>query len=296
MMEEMSEPREIVRKVVIVTGLSGSGKSTVVRALEDSGFFCIDNLPFPLLPKVLELAKSPGQSHVQNFAFVCDTREREFLHRANEIIGQLRAEGAKVEVIFLEASDELLIRRYSETRRPHPMSPDGTVRDGIAKERELLADLRATADKIIDTTEHTVHTLKAVVKELFADEEDTQLRVNVLSFGFKHGLPPECDLVFDVRFLPNPYFVEGLREQTGLDVAVRDFVLAAPETPGILGILRQVGDFMLPLYQREGKSYLTVGIGCTGGHHRSVAISESIASRWRGQGWNIEVQHRDIKK
>lgn len=294
-MEEYSESREVSPRVVVVSGLSGSGKSTAVRALEDLGFFCIDNLPVPLLPKVLELANtSKTNPAIRDFAFVVDTREREFLSRADETISQMRAEGAKVEVVFLEADDDKLIQRYSETRRPHPMSPTGTVRDGIKRERELLSELREHADLLVDSTAHTVHSLKALIKERFSSETSSSLTVTLLSFGFKYGLPPECDLVFDVRFLPNPYFVEGLREKTGLDDPVRDYVLAAPEAGGVLQLLRQVGDFMLPLYEREGKTYLTVGIGCTGGKHRSVAIAEAIAARWRGRGWKVLVKHRDV--
>lgn len=295
-MEEFSESHVTGPRVVIVSGLSGSGKSTAVRALEDMGFFCIDNLPVPLLPKVLELANSSKSSpSIRDFAFVVDTREREFLHDADVTLEQLRAEGANVEVIFLEAQDEKLIQRYSETRRPHPMAPDGSVREGIAREREMLSALREHADVVVDSTAHTVHSLKALIKDHFSNEVSSTLTVNLLSFGFKHGLPPECDLVFDVRFLPNPYFVEGLREQTGLDAPVRDYVLGQSEAGGVLQLLRHVGDFMLPLYEREGKHYLTVGIGCTGGKHRSVAISEAVAMRWRGKGWKVQVRHRDIE-
>lgn len=291
-MEEMSEVTANPR-VVIISGLSGSGKTTTVRALEDLGFFCIDNMPVPLLPKVLELASGRTSPSIQSFAFVVDTRERAFLDEADETIEQLRAEGAIVEVIFLEASDEMLIQRYSESRRPHPASDGGTVRDGIARERQLLAELRAHAGWIIDTSEKTVHDLKASIKGHFTGESKSTLKITILSFGFKHGLPRECDLVFDVRFLANPYFVEELRPQSGLDCDVRDYVLGQPEAGGVLQLMRQVGDFMLPLYEREGKSYLTVGIGCTGGQHRSVAISEAVAVRWRGRGWQVEVRHRD---
>lgn len=296
-MEETSEARDMLPKVVVVTGLSGSGKSTVVKALEDLGFFCIDNLPVPLFPKVLELThqnkSGPG---IQNFAFVVDTRERTFLHQAEPIIAQLRAEGMKVEVLFLDTDDERLIQRYSETRRPHPLSEGGTVRDGIKRERELLMGLRDQADLVIDTSTHTVHTLKALVGEHFGEKSVIGLQITVLSFGFKYGLPPECDLVFDVRFLPNPYFVEGMREKTGLQTDVRDYVLGAPETATVLQLLRQVGETLLPLYEREGKAYLTVGIGCTGGKHRSVALTEAIAARWRGRGWNVQTRHRDVER
>ncbi len=291
-MEELSEATANPR-VVIISGLSGSGKTTAVRALEDLGFFCIDNMPVPLLPKVLELASGRAGPGIHSFAFVVDTRERSFLDQADETIDKLRQEGAIVEVVFLEASDEKLIQRYSESRRPHPASDGGTVRDGIARERQLLAELRAHAEWIIDTSNKTVHELKAKIKGHFTGESESHLKITILSFGFKHGLPRECDLVFDVRFLANPYFVEDLRPQSGLDPAVRDYVLGQPEAGGVLRLMRQVGDFMLPLYEREGKSYLTVGIGCTGGQHRSVAIAEEVASRWRGRGWSVEVRHRD---
>lgn len=279
-----------------MTGLSGSGKTTALRALEDLGFFSIDNMPVPLLPRVLELAANRSSQNIEHFAFVVDTRERAFLSEADSTIEQLRAEGANVEVIFLEASDTMLLQRYSESRRPHPASDGGTVRDGIARERELLAELRTHANLIVDTSNKTVHELKALVKEHFTGEIESGLSITLLSFGFKHGLPPECDLVFDVRFLGNPYFVEGMREKSGLDPTVRDFVLAQPDARTLLGIMRQVGDDLLPLYEREGKSYLTVGIGCTGGQHRSVAMSEAIAARWRGRGWAVDIRHRDKKE
>ena len=280
-------------RVIIVSGVSGSGKSTAIKALEDSGFFCIDNLPIPLLPKVLELSAS---TEVQDFAFVVDTRELQFLSDADEVITQLRAEGVNLRVIFFDADDETLIRRYSETRRPHPMSEGGTVRDGIRRERELLHTLRHHADQVIETSGHTPHTLKAFVKKEFGGNKDTSLQISILSFGYKHGLPLECDLVFDVRFLPNPYFVEGLRHKTGLDPEVRDFVLGQNETGKFIQIFRSVSDFMLPLYVREQKTYLTIGIGCTGGHHRSVAVAESIGLRLRGKSWKVDVRHRDIEK
>lgn len=295
---DLRERSEVLSpRVVIVTGYSGSGKSTVVHALEDLGFFCIDNLPVPLLPKVLELAATTGNRSVGSFAFVVDTRERQFLGQADEMIEQLQAEGARVDVVFLEADDETLLRRYSQTRRPHPaVTEGGTVREGIAAERELLSDLRKHADWLIDTATHTPHTLKALVKERFGGEKDASLQLSLLTFGFKYGLPPECDLVFDVRFLTNPYFVEGMRELTGLDNDVRDYVLGQPEAGGFLGLFRQVADFLLPLYEREGKAYLTIGLGCTGGRHRSVAVAEAIAIRLRGRGWDVTVRHRDVEK
>jgi UPF0042 nucleotide-binding protein len=292
-LEQLSEASEYGQRAVIVSGLSGSGKSSVLRSLEDLGFFCIDNLPVPLLPKVLELAATQGDPATRDFAFVVDTRERDFLDRADETIEQMRSEGANVEVVFLEADDETLIRRYSETRRPHPMGD--SVREGIALERTTLAELREHADLLIDTSRHTVHTLKDLIKSHFDGETAPRMRVTLMSFGFKHGLPPECDVTFDVRFLPNPYFVEGLREKRGTDEEVRDWVLGQVEAGKVLGLFREIGEF-LPYYEREGKSYLTVGIGCTGGHHRSVSLVEAIAIRWRGRGWKVDVTHRDIER
>ena len=288
-------PRQ--RRVVIVTGLSGSGKSTAIRALEDMGYFCIDNLPVPLLPKVLELARSgPSRQQWRRLAFVVDTRDHVHLDQAEAIISQLRGEDIDIQIAFLEATDEVLVRRFSETRRRHPMSESGTVREGIQRERDHLEDMRARADLVIDTTNHTVHTLKGLLKEHFSSEDDPPLTVTVLSFGFKHGLPLECDLVFDLRFLPNPHFVEELRPKTGLEEPVQHFVLGLPESARFLALFQQMAEFMLPMYEREGKSYLTIGIGCTGGKHRSVAISETIGDRLRARGWQVNVRHRDVPR
>lgn len=292
---EESSSATSAASVVIITGLSGSGKSTALRALEDQGFFCIDNMPVPLLPKVLELATVQADGRApQRYAFVVDTRERGFLDSARSVIDQLRAEGVGLQVFFLETSDDILIKRYKETRRRHPMDQGGTVREGIEREREALADLRRLADAIIDTTGHTVHTLKQLIEQRVAGGERVRLNITILSFGFKHGLPAECDLVFDVRFLPNPYFVEGMRQRTGLEEDVLDYVMSFAESTRFVELFMQLAEFTLPLYEREGKSYLTVGIGCTGGKHRSVAISQIISSRLRGRGWPVEVRHRDV--
>lgn len=294
--EDRSDTSSATR-VIVLTGLSGSGKSTAIRVLEDLGFFCIDNLPVPLLRKVLELAGTgSGRGSIQNLGFVVDTRDRLFLDQATENIEQLRSEGFNVQVIFLDADDDVLVRRYSETRRRHPLSNGGTVRDGIRREREALAALREGADLTLDTTNHTVHTLKAFFHEYFDSESSDSFTITLLSFGFKYGLPVECDLVFDLRFLPNPYFVEGMREKTGQDEAVREYVLGFPETGRFISLFQEMAEFMLPMYEREGKSYLTIGIGCTGGRHRSVAVSETVAERLRGRGWKCGIRHRDIER
>lgn len=291
---ELTENNAVPR-VVVLTGLSGSGKSTAIHALEDLGFFCIDNLPVPLLPKVVELGAGGGS--LQSLAFVVDTRGREFLSEAGEMVEQMRDEGVPMRIVFLEAAEDVLVRRYSETRRRHPLADDGvTIREGIRRDRERLEELRHRADEVIDTSSHTVHTLKSLIQQRFSGDKEPALQVTVLSFGFKHGVPVECDLVFDVRFLPNPYFVEDLREGRGNESDVRDYVLSFPETSRFLSLFQEMADFMLPMYRREGKSYLTIGIGCTGGHHRSVAVSETIAERLSTRGWQASVRHRDIKK
>ncbi|RAL20411.1 RNase adapter RapZ [Lujinxingia litoralis] len=296
-LEERSDPSFGAPRVVIVTGLSGSGKSTAIRALEDLGYFCIDNLPVPLLPKVLELAQSgPSRQEWRRLAFVVDTRDHVHLDQANATIKQLRDEGIDVQVAFLEAADEVLVRRFSETRRRHPVAEARSVPEGIALERRFLDDLRARADVVIDTSSHTVHTLKALIQKRFSSDAPPPFTISVLSFGFKYGLPIECDLVFDLRFLPNPYFVEELRPKTGLDADVQHYVLGLSEASTFLGLFQQMAEFTLPMYEREGKSYLTIGIGCTGGQHRSVAIAETIARRLTHRGWNVSTRHRDLER
>ena len=297
-LDESSESTPIRQpRVVIITGLSGSGKTTAIQALEDMGYFCIDNLPVPLLPKVLELAQSgPSNQDWRRLAFVVDTRDHVHLDQADDIITELRDEGISVQIAFLEANDDCLVRRFSETRRRHPMSEGDTVREGIRRERQHLDDMRARADLVIDTTNQTPHTLKDLLGEHFSSDEDPPLSITVLSFGYKHGLPVECDLVYDLRFLSNPHYVEELRPKTGLDEDVQHFVLGLPESARFLSLFQQMTEFILPMYDREGKSYLTIGIGCTGGKHRSVAMSETIADRLRARGWQANVRHRDIPR
>jgi UPF0042 nucleotide-binding protein len=280
--------------VVIITGLSGSGKTTAIRALEDCGFFCIDNLPVPLLPKVLDLAAD--RANEQSLAFVIDTRGREFLNDAVGMIDRLRKSDAHVQVLFLEADDEELVRRFSETRRRHPMTHGDTIREGIDRERSELADLREVADAVLDTSDQTPHTLGSLIEERYAGEQPTHFSVTLLTFGFKHGLPAECDLVFDLRFLPNPYYVAGLKEKDGRDPDVQDYVLNQPEAARFISHFQEMTDFMLPLYEREGKNYLTIGLGCTGGHHRSVSMAEELAGRLQTAGWDVKTRHRDVSK
>jgi len=285
-------------RIVLVTGLSGAGKSTATKALEDLGFFCIDNLPVMLLPKLLELVSHGTSDEVQRLAIVIDAREGRFLDSMPAALDEVRREGHQLEVVFFDCADDALIRRFSETRRRHPLSPDGSVQEGIAEERRLLAQLRALADQIVDTTRMTVHELRDVVTAKFGGPGlDDKLNVTLLSFGFRNGIPPESDLVFDVRFLPNPYFVEGLKPHPGTDPRVAAWVLERMQAQEFLARLESLLQFLIPQYRAEGKSYLTVSIGCTGGRHRSVALAEELGRRLTEKHRaNVKVTHRDVMK
>lgn len=280
------------RDIVVITGMSGSGKSTAIRALEDDGYFCIDNLPSQLLPKVTELAGP----EVQRLALVMDVREGNFLAHAPKALDEARRAGHAVQVLFLDASDEALIRRYQETRRRHPLAPRGTVADGIARERAALKDLRESAQHVLDTSALTVHQLKSEVHTRFGGEASTRLALSVVSFGFKNGVPPQADLVFDARFLPNPFFVPELKALTGHDPKVAAYVLDRPEAWEFLDKLVDLVTFLLPRFQREGKSYVTVAIGCTGGRHRSVALVQALADRLKDTGVTAQRWDRDLEK
>lgn len=283
--------------LVIVTGLGGSGKSTAINALEDVGYFCVDNLPILLLDKFLELQRTSAEVH--RVAVVMDLREPHFAAEAPRIIQRLMASDPSVELMFLEASDDVLIRRYQATRRPHPLSgPGAPVRDGIAEERRQLGPLREMASVILNTSEQTVHDLKRTIVDRYdPTHTHSQLVLTLLSFGFKHGVPVEADVMFDVRFLNNPYFEPDLRDKRGTDPEVAAFVLEQPEAQAFLNHLSTLLDFLLPLYEREGKRYLTVAIGCTGGHHRSVGLVEALHVRLRGARTQpLHVVHRDIKR
>ncbi|MFL5405389.1 MAG: RNase adapter RapZ [Myxococcales bacterium] len=285
-------------RIVVVTGLSGAGKSTAIKALEDLGFFCIDNLPAMLLPKLLELVSHGTSDEVQRLAIVVDAREGRFLDSTPDALEEVRRQGHSLEVVFFDCSDDVLIRRFSETRRRHPLSPDGGVQDGISEERRMLEQLRGLADQIIDTTRMTVHELRDAVTARFGGPgQDDKLNVTLLSFGFRNGIPPASDLVFDVRFLPNPYFVEGLKPHPGTDPRVSQWVLERIPTQEFLARLESLLQFLIPQYRAEGKSYLTVGIGCTGGRHRSVALAEELGRRLTEKHRaNVKVTHRDVSK
>ncbi len=281
------------RHIVVITGMSGSGKSTAVRALEDAGFFCIDNLPALLLPKVVDLM---GSADTRKLAMVIDAREGQFLKDAPRIIDEAKRAGHKVEVLFLDASDDALIRRFSETRRRHPLAPDGTVSEGIARERQALRDLRELSDHVIDSSALNVHDLKRLVQGRFTSEVQTQPSISVMSFGYRYGVPPQADLVFDVRFLPNPYFVPELKGLTGRHPKVAAWVVERPETQDFLVRVVDFCAFLFPRYQKEGKAYLTVALGCTGGKHRSVAIAHELYRRLATPDARVQLWDRDIEK
>jgi UPF0042 nucleotide-binding protein len=284
------------KRVIIITGLSGSGKSCAARALEDAGFFVVDNIPLPLLPQCLGLtaAASPDCAGV---AVVIDVRSREFLAEVREVLQTLQLTGYLLEILFFEASDEVLARRYSETRRRHPLSSHDQIAGGIKQERELLQELKELATHFIDSSWLTPHQLRdQVVNLVCGGEQRAELSLLLQSFGFRFGVPQESDLVFDVRFLPNPHFVPHLQQMTGQDQAVRDFSLDNPVGRPFLEKLQDMLAFLIPQYRKEGKSYLTVSIGCTGGRHRSVSVVETLRHQLSSAGVHIDIIHRDVSK
>jgi len=285
--------------IVIITGLSGSGMSAATNAFEDLGYFCVDNLPLTLVPTFARLVQpnEDGQARIERAALVINIREGEFLSEFDRELQRLRDSGLRVFVLFLEASDDVLQRRFSETRRPHPAERGGGLLKAISDERAAMARIRALADHIIDTSEHTVHTLRRLLVERFSPTvEGTPMRVQVLSFGHKYGSPPDMELLFDVRHLPNPFFVPELRALSGHDRRVVEYLKAKPDVEETLRRFSDLLDYLLPLYKREGKSYVTVGIGCTGGRHRSVMVANALARRLRRAGFDAQAIHRDVKK
>ena len=284
------------KRVVVISGLAGAGKSTAARALEDIGYFVVDNLPPQLIETLLDLADGSG-GKLSRIALVIDAREFDFLKEFGVAWDRLRHSGHHLQLVFLDCDDDILVRRYKETRRRHPLGDGDGVRAGIAKERSLLAEMQHRADDTIDTTELSVHELKQQIVQRFDPmREQAGLLTTLLSFGFKHGLPGELDLCFDARFLPNPYFVPELRPHTGLDDAVRDYVLSQPDAAPFLEKLEDLLIYLHPRYLSEGKAYLTVAIGCTGGKHRSVALVTALAQRLRARGLDVRSQHRDVDK
>jgi UPF0042 nucleotide-binding protein len=281
-------------KITIITGLSGSGKTTAINALEDAGFFCIDNLPVILLPRFLKL-KSKADSEITKLALVMDLREREFLQQYPEIFQGLSDEGYLFEIIFLEASTETLLRRYSQTRRKHPLSEGKSVLEGIEAERDALRDLRDLADLVIDTSNYNVHQLKEIIlTHALKEVPGKRMKIYILSFGYKYGIPYDADIVIDVRCLPNPNFVEELKDLNGTSSEVKQFMDRQEETQQFLKKYLDLLLYLIPLYEREGKSSLTIAVGCTAGRHRSVSIAETIFNEVKKTNNAITVTHRDI--
>ncbi len=283
-------------RFVFITGLSGSGKTLAMKALEDAGFFCVDNLPPKLLGPFAELTAKGGES-IERVAVVVDIRERGFLKDFPEVFGRLRKRGFETTLIFLEARDEVVVRRFSESRRPHPLAVGkGSVLEAVRKERRKLSAIRRLADQILDTSEMTVHELRRYLLEQFQNVEGSRgPAMNVVSFGYKFGVPHDADLVFDVRFLPNPFFEKDLRAKDGNHPAVERFLLSFPATNEFIQRLESFVNYLIPQYTSEGKSYLTIAIGCTGGRHRSVMVAKEMVGRLKKQGLSVTVTHRDVE-
>jgi len=282
--------------IVIITGLSGSGKSTAIRALEDLDFFCIDNLPPILLPTFLELCEA-SSVEIKRIAVVMDVRERAFLKEYPDIFRELKEKGQEIKILFLESSDEILIRRFKETRRQHPLAPQETVLEGIQKERALLADLRMLATEILDTSNISIHQLRSLITNLFQDStEKKQMTIVLTSFGFKFGIPYDADIVMDVRFLPNPFFVSELRHLSGNDTKIHRYVMNNETAKRFQKRFYEMINFLVPLYEKEGKPSLTIGVGCTGGHHRSVAVINNLKKLLSKKKYPLRLIHRDLGK
>jgi UPF0042 nucleotide-binding protein len=281
-------------QIVFVSGLSGSGKSTAMAALEDLSFYCVDNLPAQLIDQFLHLCEQ-ATPPIEKIALAVDTREAQFLADVPMVVERLRETGAAVEVIHLDCANDALVKRYRETRRVHPHAPEGTVEEGIETERRLLVHMAQLADHVVDTSALNVHELKADVVRRIAGEVRATV-VNLVSFGFRFPTPQAAELLFDVRFLPNPYFEDHLRSRSGRDAEVSAYVIESERGAALLAHLRELLAFLLPLYDTEGKAYLSIGIGCTGGRHRSVAVANALAMELRDGGREVNVQHRDVER
>lgn len=284
-------------KFVIVTGMSGAGKSTALKMLEDMGYFCVDNLPIALLPKFAELAHAPG-SDISQVAVGVDIRNGRSLDEMASVLENLKASGVAYQILYLEASDEVLVKRYKETRRAHPLAKQGRVEDGIRLEREKLLYLKENATYILDTSQLLTRELKKALEQILVEEKNFKnLMITVLSFGFKYGIPNDCDLVFDVRFLPNPYYVDGLKYKTGNDEEVQDFVMGYEISHIFLDKLVDMLNFLIPNYILEGKNQLVIGIGCTGGKHRSVTLANKLFEALSDRSeYGVRLEHRDVSR
>ncbi len=296
-MSETAKLQPARAKLAIITGLSGSGKSVVAKCFEDLSYYTVDNLPLPLLRLFLDNPLELVRGH-DRIAVVTDVRAPGFAEEFPHLFAEIDRERIEPTLLFLEASDEVLVRRFSETRRPHPLAPDRPVIEGIRREREVLAELRARADMVFDSSEWSIHEIRSQVYRDFARSpgEEPGMVVSLVSFGFKYGIPYGTDLLFDVRFLPNPHFVPGLREQTGQDGDVRAYLDRQPDFEELVARLADLLSYLLPRYRRENRSYLSVAIGCTGGRHRSVAVCERLRGALDGRGWPARLIHRDIAR
>lgn len=284
-------------RFVVVTGMSGSGKRTAMKMLEDVGFYCVDNLPVPLIEKFVELIATPN-SEISKVALGLDVRADQPFGEAQLILDKLKENGYLFEILFMDASDAVLLKRYKETRRMHPLSLEGRVEEGVHKERDILQGIKRKADYVIDTSNLLTRELKEEIDHIFVrNEEYNSLMVTILSFGFKNGIPADADLVFDVRFLPNPFYIDELKHKTGNDKEVQDYVMSFPEALVFLDKLTDMLDFLIPNYIKEGKHQLVIGIGCTGGKHRSVTLANELYAKMRDHGnYGIKLYHRDIKQ
>jgi UPF0042 nucleotide-binding protein len=288
------QPSTDARQLVILTGLSGSGKSTILKTFEDLGFYCVDNLPVDLIPTFSELRRH-GNTEIERAALLVDVREGAQIEQLPRILRQIRRE-TPATLIFVEASEIALVRRFSETRRPHPLAHDLPVREALKRERELMAPIRKIADIVIDTTKFNVHELRAFINKGLFTPGKSPLMVSVVSFGYRYGVPADADLVFDVRFLPNPHFIPRLRKYSGLNPRVVRYIRSFPETGQFLRRIESLLKYLIPLYVREGKSYLTIAFGCTGGRHRSVTLAAAVRAALEKRGYTAKTVHRDIDK
>jgi UPF0042 nucleotide-binding protein len=284
-------------RFVVVTGMSGGGKRTALKMLEDAGFYCVDNLPVPLIEKFVELIATPN-SEINKVALGLDVRADQPFEAVWKTLGNLKKNGYMYEVLFMDASEQVLLNRYKESRRMHPLSPEGRVEDGIHKERDILKTVKEHADYVLDTSNLLTRELKEEIDRIFVmNEEYNSLMVTILSFGFKNGIPADADLVFDVRFLPNPYYIDELKHQTGNDPAIQRYVMAFAEAEEFLQKLEDMIRFLIPNYVKEGKYQLVIGIGCTGGKHRSVTLANELYKRMKNQGnYGLKIYHRDVKQ
>ncbi|MBP7250389.1 MAG: RNase adapter RapZ [Selenomonas sp.] len=293
--ERQAKGEKTAPRLVIVTGMSGGGKTQASRYLEDLGYFCVDNLPPVFIPKFVELCAHAG-GHVSKVVLVVDTRSREFFDTFVQVLEDMDKSDTNYEMLFMDASDAAIIRRYKETRRRHPMAPASRITEGIAKERERLAPVRAKATYIIDTSELKKVQLRDKIHRLFGTSEGEQMNINVLSFGFKFGMPLDADMVLDVRFLPNPFYIESMRHKSGAVPEVADYIAKFPVTQEFLKKLDDLLDFLVPQYVKEGKSQLVIAVGCTGGMHRSVFVAKHIFDRLGSRGYPVKLEHRDLMK